>query len=626
MVVSEYIADNKPRGTNQREAGPTPRRRTAAIHSAVAVACLLLSALAVHQTAGKVPDDAFIMFRYAQNLLDGHGWVFNLHHPTTNAVSAPLYTLALTLLALLLGNVELASALLFVFTTAASGYLAFAILHRNSLTLGGLAAMCLMILNPWLLATQGLESSTFVCLLLLSVLLQGAGKHAGLGLVLVAATLVRGDGAVFAAVIFGVLCWRAKRFPWRLMMGATAATTVWSITALIYRVPIIPDTLAAKVAQGRSGLWGDMLYLRGSAVLPKVFGFMEWATAAALLAGTGLLLLGGLRELRRYLGPFILGVGLLFAAYGLIIRPPSYHWYYGPQLALMAICGGAAIAVIARAAAVNMIESNGAKHSSQLGRRLARLQIATPRRAGIVALTVAVLMSGTMSVVGWLDIIRGPDRPEYLDTASWLRDNTPGDATIALSEIGIVGWYSQRDMVDFLGLLSRDSVNEIANRDPVSWLSREEPDYWIVHQPQWSGMEAAASEPWFSLAYQPVWTNGSVVVWKHYRAIAEAKRLVETLVEPTASQICDQLEVPASDLMTRRAITALVALFGVRDDLQATYSSSGRFDLAGLIAWAVSPAVNDDQYGAAVQQHVPAYEEIAPGAASAEFRIPPTTT
>ncbi|MBW0089573.1 hypothetical protein I4I73_10920 [Pseudonocardia sp. KRD-184] len=621
MAVREHVAENLLQGIQRGEAQHSRYRLTALVHSAVAATCLLLSVLAVHHTADKVPDDAFIILRYAQNLLDGHGWVYNLHHSTTNAVSAPLYTLLLALLGSIFRDMELATTLLFVFTTAASGYLTFLILRKNAMTLGGLAAMCLMIINPWLLATRGLETSAFICLLLLAVLLQGAGKHAALGFALVAATLVRGDGAVFAAVVFVLLWIQFKHFPMRLMAGAAAAIALWALTALAINIPIIPDTFAAKVAQGRSGLWGDMLYLRGFAVSPKVFGFMEWATVAALMGGIGILLVGGLFGLRRYLGAFILGVALLFAAYGLIIRPPSYHWYYGPQLALMALCGGIAISVISRASAVNFIRSSAGRRGAGSDDRLKASQ-SVSQRAGAVALAVAVFATGVMTVVGWRDIIRGVDRPEYLDTASWLKANTPEDATVALAEIGIVGWFSDREMIDFLGLLSKDSVREIANRDPISWLTREEPDYWVVHQPQWAGMEAAASEPWFALAYQPVWSNGKVVVWQRFRAIAEAKYLTSTLIQPTASQISAQLGVPYEDEATRRAIATLMAIFQSRSDLQAEYLSDERFDLAGLLGWATSPAGATDRHGATVQEFAPTYSQTAQRAAQLAFGAP----
>lgn len=571
--------------------------------------------LVVHRTDGQIPDDAFITLRYAQNLIDGHGWVYNLHHPTANAASAPLYTLVLALLGYIVGDVERASTLLFVFTTAASGFLAFAILRKHSMLLGGLAAICLMIVNPWLLATRGLETSAFICLLLLSVLLLGAGKHAALGFALAAATLVRGDAAVFAAVFLVYLWLQTRRIPGRLLVGAAVAGILWAITALATHIPLIPDTLAAKMAQGRSGLWGRSLYLRGFAAIPKWFGIMDWATVTVLLAGTGLLLVAGLVALRRYLGPFILGVVLLFAAYGLIIRPPTYHWYYGPQLALMALCGAVTIAVVARAAGENVGGSNADEPGSQ---RYAA------RRATAASLAVAVFMTGAVTAIGWRDIIRGLGPPSYLETASWIRDNTSDDATVALTEIGIVGWYGKRDMIDFLGLLSKDSVHEIAAHDSVSWLSREEPDYWVLHQPQWPGMEAAASEPWFSLAYRPVWSNGIVVAWKHIRPIDEAKGLLASKIEPAAAKLADQLEVPTSDVMSRKALSALLAFLNSRPELRDTFVHNGMLDTKKLLEWAGGPDTKADPAGAAIQGFSQQYHSMSPKARDGGYEIPAT--
>ncbi|MGB3676670.1 MAG: hypothetical protein WA988_19740 [Candidatus Nanopelagicales bacterium] len=448
----------------------------------VAVACLTLSALAVHRTDGTIPDDAFITFRYAQNLIDGHGWVYNIDHPTANAASAPLYTLGLALFGIMFGSVERAATLLFVFTTAASGYLAFAILRNNSMTLGGIAAMCLIIINHGCSPPEDLKRplscAYSYCL--------GARKPMALGFVLVAATFVRGDAAVLASLVFALLWIQAKRIPVRLMIGGAAAAILWTITTLVFSIPIVPSTLAAKMAPGRSGLWST-LYARGFFGIPKWFGMLDWATMTMLPAGTGLLLLGGLRELRRYLGPFIVAVAGIFAAYGLIIRPPTYHWYYGPQLALMALCSAVTIAVLARAASANVAGHDSWKPDPARITRLGSFDNRA-RMATATAMAVTIFMTGAVCAFGWRDIGRGLGPTTYLRTASWLDENTPERATVALTEIGIVGWYSKREMIDFLGLLSTDSVHEIAAHDSVSWLTREEPDYWVLHQPQWPGM------------------------------------------------------------------------------------------------------------------------------------------
>lgn len=615
MAVSEYVTSGTLRGKLKARHDVTVRRRSEfGIRTAAAVTCVLLSAAVVHQTDGKVPDDAFIMFRYAQNLLDGRGWIYNLSHPTTNAVSAPLYTLVLALLGFIIGDVERAATVFFVLTTAASGYLAFTILRKNSMMLGGLAAMCMMIINPWLLATRGLETSAFICLLMFAILLQGSSRHAALGFVLVAATLVRGDGAIFAAVVFFYLWVQARRFPLRLMLGALAGVILWAVAALVIRIPVIPDTLGAKIAQGRSGLWGDMLYIRGGLLAPKVFGFTDWAAVSAFVAGTGLLLAFGLIGFRRYLAPYVLGVLLLVLAYGVVIKPPSYHWYYGPQLVLMVLCGGVTIAVVSRAAAVNVVRINaGADRQKQVGRWF-KTRLSNRRRASAAAFVVALLMTSVISAFGWRDIIRGDDRPSYLDAASWLERNTGEGSTVAMTEIGIVGWYSGREMVDFLGLLSEDSVEELSRGDSVSWLSREEPDYWFVHKPQWPGMEDAVSEPWFTLAYRPVWTDetGTLIAWERFRSIADAKSRLSDSIAPQARDLSDQLRIPESDPFRRDAITALIALLSVRNDLRDEYTFGGRVDIARLMDWATSPGLATDRYGSAVERYVPIYRELAP--------------
>ena len=44
---------------------------------------------------GFIFDDPFIFSRYAQNLVDGHGWVYNVGQSGSDAATSPLYVLAL---------------------------------------------------------------------------------------------------------------------------------------------------------------------------------------------------------------------------------------------------------------------------------------------------------------------------------------------------------------------------------------------------------------------------------------------------------------------------------------------------------------------------------------------------
>jgi len=43
-------------------------------------------------------------------------------------------------------------------------------------------------------------------------------------------------------------------------------------------------------------------------------------------------------------------------------------------------------------------------------------------------------------------------------TAHWIQENTPPDAIIGAHDIGALGYYAQRDIVDLAGLISPDVI------------------------------------------------------------------------------------------------------------------------------------------------------------------------
>lgn len=335
------------------------------MHGAVAALCLLLAALAVVHTSGAIPDDALITYRYAQNLLNGHGWVYDLHRPTTDAATAPLYTVLLVIGGFVVGSVTRAGTALFVLTTAAAGYLAFALLRRHGMSMGGVVAACLLILNPWLLATRGMETSLFVALLLLASLLLSMQRLIAAGAVLAAATFVRGDGAVVLVVAFVFLLVQARRVPWRFVLGAAAAAVPWSIFATVVIGSPIPDTLGAKAAQGKSGLWGTgYVFVHGVTAIPQAFKFSDWAVALLVVSVMGVPLAFVDRGLRGSVGPLIVGAVLIFGVYGFVIKTPNYHWYYGTQVAALALCGGVEPAADQLAGQLSVSGSDVASHQA----------------------------------------------------------------------------------------------------------------------------------------------------------------------------------------------------------------------------------------------------------------------
>lgn len=589
-------------------------RRDAAAHGAVAALCLLLAALAVAHTSGAIPDDALITYRYAQNLLDGHGWVYNLHRPTTDAATAPLYTVLLVVGGFVVGSVTRAASVLFVLTTAGAGYLGFALLRRHGMSVGGVVAACLLIVNPWLLATRGMESSLFVSLLLLAALLLSMQRLVGAGAVLAVATFVRGDGAVVLAVAFVFLLVRLRRVPWRFVLGAAGAAVPWVVFATVVIGSPIPDTLGAKAAQGRSGLWGTgYVFVHGLSAIPQAFHFSGWAVALLVVGALGVPLVFVDRGLRGSAGPLVVGALLIFGVYGFVIKTPNYHWYYGPQVAAMALCGGVSTGFVVRwlgrvgGAGRGDVAQPSAGGGAGGGERTPATRVSAPWAAGVaLALVAAVVVGG----LGWRQTNRDAGLRHYEAVARWLKAHTPAGSSVAATEIGAVGWYSDRDMVDYLGLLSKASVDEVSHGDLISWLAREQPDYWIVHQPAWY-FEPAVAEPWFALDYQPVWTDGTLAVWHRVRSVAQARSLESSVVEPAANELAARLSVSGSDTASHRALASLVALYATTPSLQSAYTHGGRLDVQGILAWAGGSGPSTVAYGAGVERDGALYQALA---------------
>ena len=52
-------------------------------------------------------------------------------------------------------------------------------------------------------------------------------------------------------------------------------------------------------------------------------------------------------------------------------------------------------------------------------------------------------------------------------------------------EIGILGWYSNRYLIDIVGLVTPDNARFLAEGEFDKWLAHHEPDYIVIHDPPW---------------------------------------------------------------------------------------------------------------------------------------------
>jgi hypothetical protein len=231
-------------------------------------------------------DDAFISLRYAANLVQGHGLVYNPGEYVegyTNLLWTLLLAASLALgwpdvgTAQALGIAAWLALLLVLFGDAAVRH------RREGRAFVPLAAACIAIspdFQQW--ATGGLETSLFALLALGGLLLsrraaRGAGTATAAGVVLALATLTRPDGILFAVAAAGGLAWeRRPRAALHLLAPVALTVAGWAAFKLHYYGELFPTAFYSKSAL-------DPYYSQGLVYL-GLYLWRSWFVPAALCA------------------------------------------------------------------------------------------------------------------------------------------------------------------------------------------------------------------------------------------------------------------------------------------------------------------------------------------------------
>lgn len=371
-------------------------------------------------------DDPYITYRYAANLADGLGFVYNPGEYVLST-TAPLYAMALAPFAAAGLPLPLLSNLIGCLSLGAGALALWRLGLLGEQPVAGAVAALLYPLTPGLVVTLGAETTAFIALVLWGFVAAWSGRPLAAALALACATLVRADAAL-AIAMAGLLI--LARRGWRPALtfgaGATLLVTPALLAAWWYFGTPLPATLGAKRSQ--AFISGSRGYFQGlrERLWALTTGPLSWplVALAPLGAAEGAMRRGPLAVVALW--------GLLHALAYSALGVTAYFWYYGP--ALVGLLAAAAL---------------GAQLLYAWLVRRGRPRVAT---ALVGALALAVLAGQ----VGDLRALAA--RPDarlglYRAAGEWLRQHTgPGDAVGTL-EIGVIGFYSRRPMVDFAGLV-----------------------------------------------------------------------------------------------------------------------------------------------------------------------------
>lgn len=251
-----------------------PRSRIVVLSVAV-IALLVVGLIFFHY----IPDDTYIGLRYARNLLDGKGLVFNEGVPLegyTNFLWLMIVALAGRLGAPLVGSARVLGLLFSLATLVVAGYAAWARYPRDRSTwnhaLGTmLGPLVLAASAPFLVwSLSGTEIPLFTFLLLAGfVLLTGGSSAEGIFAVFGLLGLVRPEGLLFYALAGLILLARGGGRRRVLIAGIGVLAILYGpyiVWKIHYFGSVLPNTFHAKtgpfgimIRNGSRYLWGFLL-------------------------------------------------------------------------------------------------------------------------------------------------------------------------------------------------------------------------------------------------------------------------------------------------------------------------------------------------------------------------------
>lgn len=424
-----------------------------------------------------IPDDAYISYRYAENLASGHGLVFNPGE-RVEGFSNPLWTVTLALLRWLGFNVPAAALLLSLACAYLVVMLSLQLFERiapdeASLRLPfGLALVASLPMVFW--ASSGMETHAEAALVLVGALLHlralsanrpqlepaAAAAFAGVA-------LIRPEGvallAVHAAMVLVNHRWRPPRVVWVGLLAAGAVALLAWLGSWVYYGELLPNTYWAKpgasfdypdpIARGLRYLWryglisGLLLFVPTLLFVPLTLP--AWRASAYVWA---------LAQTQVAFIVFVGGDVLLFDRFAVVLQPLVLALALMGAVSLAARGGRLRVTVMAvvwMATAV-CVGLNGARAQRALSKYCEH----------------DWMHSGIHVAIGEV-----------------LPDVLPEGSTLLLNEVGAIPYYSRMRTIDMIGLTDRavgriiyESYQRYGTTD-VLWCGEQIADVTLPREP-----------------------------------------------------------------------------------------------------------------------------------------------
>lgn len=442
--------------------------------------------------AGWAYDDPFITYRYADNLSRGLGFVYNAGEKVLSTTT-PLFALLLAAIHPLWSDIPYLAVLIGAFSLAAAGLLLWDLMDSPGRTCARWTGLLFYPIFPLVASTLSSETPLYLALCLGALASYRRQHYRLVALSASLAALTRPDGLLIGFILGIHYIWSHppsprqwgrwfRDLPWQAVLIYLCIGLPWVVYAWVTYGSPVPVTLFAK--QQQAAIAGSQSFLPG--FLTIVSWYSSWLyQIQALLALPGLLY-----GLWRSTGLRLIAIwtAVYFLAYA-VLGVTRYFWYYAPLVPLLIVAFGSGLDWIANL--LQTVPWNRKAFNIAATKLQASIHI-------IPVLFLSALLLVQISKLWNMHLSLDSRYPIYQAVGDWLRENSPAEASVGTLEVGIIGYYARRTIVDFAGLIQPDVAAHIEQAGSYAavaqWaVMQYNPEYLVLHQGLFPELESAAS-------------------------------------------------------------------------------------------------------------------------------------
>ncbi len=448
----------------------------------LALAAVLLLALGLRLAALSVSaptDDACITFRYAENLAEGQGFVYNTGERVLGTTT-PLFTLLLLPFALAGLPLQAAAYALALAADLLVCLLLYRLIARTFGEPAALLAALFYALSYVAIAAcgYGMETQVFEALVVMAILFAVQSRYAATAVAVGLAVLTRPEGALLAGILGVFILAKLHRqslpFPWKALVVFLAVTIPWFVFATLYFGSPFPNSVLAKLIQQNS----TPRQLLDFFVLRNPMVALLWVGAAV---GAWV----GIRK--ESVAAAVLAAWVaVYSVFFFVSKPPFLGGWYFPPLVLGLVC----LSAVAASWALGSIMRSAAR-----GAVVAAL---------LFVAADAFILPRSFATVRWH---RQAVDNVYRPLGRWARDETRAGDVIDAADIGYLGLISRRTILDAAALVTPDVWRHyVEHRGSANWdisfILTRRPDFVVL--PIRGTVYRRFAESDFPARYEPV--------------------------------------------------------------------------------------------------------------------------